>query len=162
MIGKDINNAKADLLKDIKLICEEIQKVSTFSGLVSLESRIDDMYQDFIILKYLDQQTILSDADFNVIEEQEIQKEESVEVKKEPVTNNLPKLALSLNDKIAFQNQLFNKDSMLFNNVISEINKQTSLEETQSFVAQYAEKFEWELKEEFANRFQEMIEKRFL
>ncbi len=155
MIVKDINNAKAGLLAEMKNLCQEIQKAQTFSGLVSLESRINALYESFIVLKYLDQQSVLVESALE--KEKKDQPNETVK----PNLGSFPKLALSLNDKIAFQNQLFNKDVPLFESVIAQLNTSNSLSEVKNILAPYAVEFEWNLKEEFVQRFEELIEKRF-
>ncbi len=157
MTAKDINNAKAALLIEIKDLCEEIQKAQTFSGLVSLESRINALHENFIILKYLDQQSVLVEPTLEKQKEKKDQPDETVK----PNLDRFPKLALSLNDKIAFQNQLFNKDAPLFESVIVQLNTSNSLSEAKNILAPYAVQFEWNLKEEFVQRFEELIEKRF-
>ncbi|APD07184.1 hypothetical protein UJ101_01668 [Flavobacteriaceae bacterium UJ101] len=158
MIGKDINNAKADLMNEIKKVCEEIQKVQTFSGLISLESRVSKMHENLIVLKYLDQQSILSEP---ILETPKIEVEPLDEIKELDEKSNFPNLALSLNDKIAFQNQLFNKDKKLFEEVVTQLNKSNSLIEAKNILKFYAAQFEWTSKEDFAQRFEELIEKRF-
>ncbi|MFV0530462.1 MAG: hypothetical protein ACK5MD_03395 [Flavobacteriales bacterium] len=162
MTTKDINNAKADLLKEIKNLCQEIQKTHSFSGLVSLESRINKLYQNFIVLKYLDQQSILTELSI----EEEKNKESLLNMNQpiliESNQHDLPKLTLNLNDKIAFKNQLFNKDEKLFEKAIVQLNSSKSLLETKPILDFYATQFEWHLKEEFAQRFEDLVEKRFV
>lgn len=160
MRGKDINNAKADLMNEIKKICEEIQKVQTFSGLVSLESRMNQMHENLIVLKYLEEQSILFEP---IIETQKVKEDSLNEVKVIPVKkSDLPKIALSLNDKIAFQNQLFDKNNKLFEEVVEQLNRSASLKEAKAILNSYSVQFEWTSKEEFAQRFEELIEKRFV
>ncbi len=159
MIGKDINSAKADLMNEMKSLCEEIQKTQTFSGLVSLESRIQTLHEKIIILKYLDQQPWLEDR---VAEKTERKAEERKEIPVSTFSEKaLPKVALSLNDKIAFQNQLFNRDGVLLGEVINRLNTTVSLKEAQEVLKPYALQFNWESKEEFVERFEALIEKKF-
>lgn len=151
MIGKNINNAKTALMTEIKTVCEAIQKTQTFSGLISLESRINEMHEKLVILKYLEQQSILETSKIKL------------DKTNTPTKNyNFPKLALSLNDNIAFQNQLFNKDKKLFENVVMQLNKSASLEEAKKILEPLATKLNWNSKKEFAQRFEKLIEKRFL
>lgn len=155
MIPKDINKAKVDLMNEMKRLCEEIQKTQTFSGLISLESRIQNLHENVVILKYLDQNSL---SNHSVAEEVKQEKEEIVEMASE---KSLPNITLNLNDKIAFQNQLFNRDEALFQEAVNRLNATQSLEEVQSVLKPYAIQFAWESKEEFVQRFEELIEKRF-
>lgn len=71
---------------------------------------------------------------------------------------------IGLNDRIAFIKHLFNGSQEDYTRVISQINTMTSFEEVGAFLEStvkldYAN---WEGKEEFANRFYTILEKRYL
>ena len=195
-MNKDINNAKQDLLQEIKYLCQEIEKIQSFSGLISLESRVHKMYQQFMVLKYLEEHSLplesiqetVTISQSTIIEENtplETVTIETVEtpveeviatpvieqpVVKEPVVepinyNSLPtysRLAIDLNDKIGFVNQLFNKDTDAFNHAMMQLNEAQSLIESEKIIDKLSLQYNWYNKEEFVERLRRIVENRFL
>ncbi len=162
MIGKDINNTKVELMDEVKNLCNQIQKVQTFSGLISLQSRVSEINEKLIVLKYLDQKSILSYSVNVSFGKSNV--EVANEVKNEVNISGVvkyPAIALSLNDRIAFQNQLFNKDKNLLEKAINKLNKTSSFSEAKEILYDYSIEFNWESKEDFAHRIETLVEKRF-
>ncbi len=162
MIGKDINNTKVELMDEVKNLCSQIQKVQTFSGLISLQSRVSEINEKLIVLKYLDQKSILSDSVNVSFGKSNV--EVANEVKNEVNISGVvkyPAIALNLNDRIAFQNQLFNKDKNLLEKAIKKLNKTSSFSEAKEILYNYSIEFNWESKEDFAHRIETLVEKRF-
>lgn len=74
------------------------------------------------------------------------------------------KIVVGLNDRIAFERYLFEGSSEDFNRVLSQLNTVGSYDEAQSFVEHLVkpEYNNWEGKDEYAERFMTIIEKRFI
>lgn len=73
-------------------------------------------------------------------------------------------IQIGLNDRIAFEKHLFDNSSEDFNRVLSQLNTVSAFDEAISFIDHLVkpEYNNWEGKEEYATRFLELIEKRFL
>lgn len=73
-------------------------------------------------------------------------------------------VTIGLNDRIAFEKHLFNNSSEDLNRVISQLNTIETYQEAQDFIEDLVKPDfnNWQGKEEYANRFMTMIEKRFL
>jgi len=69
-----------------------------------------------------------------------------------------------LNDRIAFEKNLFNGSSDDLNRVIAQLNTIESYEEAKDFIDDLVkpEFNNWNGKEDFENRFMQLVEKRFL
>ncbi len=164
MNDKNIHRMKADLLQEIKNICREVQSIQTFSGLISLESRIYEMSRQLTILKYLDGKMKI--ANLYLTQEaasREPHVKEVVQSRKEnqKSSENYRAIQLNLNDKVAFENQLFNKDSKAFYEFLEKINHSKSFEEARKIWQAYHKSFHWEKKEDFAKRLEKLVEQRF-
>ncbi|WP_255493680.1 hypothetical protein [Myroides sp. WP-1] len=72
-------------------------------------------------------------------------------------------IMVGLNDRIAFEKHLFSNSSEDFNRVLSQLNTVSTFDEAKSFVEHLVkpEYNNWEGKEEYAERFMALIEKRF-
>ncbi|EMY3483623.1 hypothetical protein AAIP36_001867 [Flavobacterium psychrophilum] len=101
--------------------------------------------------------------------EDKIEKETfSDKVDLKPVTNLNDKLNKSinigLNDKLAFEKQLFDGSTEDFNRVVSQISTFDSLEDAKNFIEEMVKPDynDWKGKEEFANRFMEFVASKFV
>ena len=96
-------------------------------------------------------------------DEEEIKEEEEVETSL--VTNDSFKKGISfgLNDRIAFEKNLFGGSSEDLNRVISQLSSFDSFEEAQEFIEDMVKPDydNWEGKEEYAQRFMDVVEKKF-
>ena len=74
------------------------------------------------------------------------------------------KISIGLNDRIAFEKNLFNGNSNDLNRVISQLNTIESYQEAKDFIDDLVkpEFNNWHGKEDYENRFMELVEKRFL
>lgn len=74
------------------------------------------------------------------------------------------KISIGLNDRIAFEKNLFNGNSDDLNRVISQLNTIESYEEAKDFIDDLVkpEFNNWNGKEDYENRFMHLVEKRFL
>lgn len=73
-------------------------------------------------------------------------------------------ISIGLNDRIAFEKNLFNGNSDDLNRVISQLNTIESYEEAKDFIDDLVkpEFNNWNGKEDYENRFMQLVEKRFL
>ena len=74
------------------------------------------------------------------------------------------KISVTLNDRIAFEKNLFNGNSDDLNRVISQLNTIETYQEAKDFIEDLVKPDfnNWQGKEEFESRFMELVEKRFL
>ncbi len=74
------------------------------------------------------------------------------------------KISIGLNDRIAFEKNLFNGNSDDLNRVIAQLNTIESYEEAKDFIEDLVkpEFNNWNGKDDYENRFMQLVEKRFL
>lgn len=99
-------------------------------------------------------------------EELVVKEEIKTEIKEEPKPEVVPTgkaIVLGLNDKIAFEKNLFAGNGDDLNRVISQLNTFTNWDEAKSFVLDFVKPDynNWENKEEFEVRFLEIVENKF-
>lgn len=71
-------------------------------------------------------------------------------------------IQIGLNDRIAFVKHLFNNDSAGFNRVVSQLNTFDTEKEAKKFINKTVKPdYDWSDKEEYENRFLEIVERRF-
>ncbi|QZL01227.1 hypothetical protein K5L04_03810 [Flavobacterium psychrophilum] len=103
-----------------------------------------------------------------ILEDKIEKKTFSDKVDLKPVTNLNDKLNKSinigLNDKLAFEKQLFDGSTEDFNRVVSQISTFDSLEDAKNFIEEMVKPDynDWKGKEEFANRFMEFVASKFV
>lgn len=163
-------NPIVDAKKEI--ITTELPKESTIIGTkVTKQITIDEVlvhdYQDTLFVKKEDIIPVPVLDDVKIVEEQKVEEVKSVveEPKVEPKSvGNVGKgIVLTLNDKIAFEKNLFAGNTEDLNRVISQLNSFTSLEEAKSFVLDFVKPDynNWAGKEEYETRFLEIVENKF-
>lgn len=172
-------NPIVDAKKEI--ITTELPKESTIIGTkVTKQITIDEVlvhdYQDTLFVKKEDIIPVPVLDDVKIVEEQKVEevKPESVVEEVKPVVEepkvgpksvgNVGKgIVLTLNDKIAFEKNLFAGNTEDLNRVISQLNSFTSLEEAKSFVLDFVKPDynNWAGKEEYETRFLEIVENKF-
>lgn len=98
-----------------------------------------------------------------VDEVEEVEKEEVVAEIKEELVPTGKAIVLGLNDKIAFEKNLFAGNGDDLQRVLSQLNTFTNWEEAKSFVLDFVKPDynNWENKEEFEVRFLEIVENKF-
>lgn len=162
-------------------ITTELPKETTIIGTkVTKQITIDEVlvhdYQDTLFVKKEDIIPVPVLDDVKIVEEQKVEevKPESVVEEVKPVVEE-PKVAaktegnvgkgivLTLNDKIAFEKNLFAGNTEDLNRVISQLNTFTSLDEARSFVLDFVKPDynNWSGKEEYETRFLEIVENKF-
>lgn len=154
---------------------EAFQKETAILGTtVSKQVAIDDLFngsyeeplfvkkEDVQISEEIKEETEIAKTTIeNSVEEQPIETIESVQVDTpKPVGKSI---VLGLNDKIAFEKNLFAGNSDDLNRVLSQLNTFTSFEEAKSFVVDFVKPDynNWTGKEEFESRFIELVENKF-
>lgn len=101
-----------------------------------------------------------------IFSDNKIKKEEIFETK--PSTNLNDKLNkninIGLNDKLAFEKELFDGSSEDFNRVVSQISTFDNLEDVKNFIDEMVKPDynNWNGKQEFADRFMEFVESKFV
>jgi len=105
----------------------------------------------------------IKETEENVEEEQNLEPEEQIR------TDNISKTPKSdfdirLNDRVAFEFHLFGGDIENFNRVISQLGTFETFEQAKDFIENVVKPdySNWKNKEEYQNRFMEIIENRFL
>ena len=103
------------------------------------------------------------EMDEEEMDEQEMDEQEEVETSL--ITNDSFKKGISfgLNDRIAFEKNLFGGSSEDLNRVISQLSSFDSFEEAQEFIEDMVKPDydNWEGKEDYAQRFMDVVEKKF-
>lgn len=90
---------------------------------------------------------------------------EEKEDKPKSLNDKLAKgIAIDLNDRIGFVKHLFNNSNEDYNRVLSQLNSFNNFYETKTFIDEMIkpEYNNWEGKDDYANRFMEIVEKKFL
>lgn len=90
---------------------------------------------------------------------------ETSEIKPKTLNDKLSKgIAIDLNDRIGFVKHLFNNSSEEYNRVLSQLNSFNNFYETKTFIDEMIKPDynNWEGKDNYANRFMEIVEKKFL
>lgn len=170
--------AEVEEEKSIQAIEPEVKetpkKEATIIGTkISKQISLDDIlvhdYQETEFIKKEDNSVAVSPAKEEIVENEvtneieiapeeekpnEVIKEESVEGKA---------IVLALNDRIAFEKNLFAGNTDDLNRVLSQLNTFTNLEEARSFVLDFVKPDynNWVGKEEFEQRFIEIVEQKF-
>lgn len=90
---------------------------------------------------------------------------EEKEDKPKSLNDKLAKgISIDLNDRIGFVKHLFNNSNEDYNRVLSQLNSFNNFYETKTFIDEMIkpEYNNWEGKDDYANRFMEIVEKKFL
>ncbi|MDO5656118.1 MAG: hypothetical protein Q4G27_08270 [Flavobacteriaceae bacterium] len=78
-----------------------------------------------------------------------------------PQRSNLPKIQLDFNDRIAFLNQLFDGDNESMDLIVNTLNHIESLNDSRTYIRDLKREMNWEGKEEYIERLEELVTKRF-
>lgn len=147
---------------------------------ISIEDVLVHDYQDTLFVKKEDIISVPVLDGIKVAEEVQLEPvveetNEEVEVKEEPKVEENPvaetpketptgkAIVLGLNDKIAFEKNLFANNGDDLNRVISQLNTFTNWDEAKSFVLDFVKPDynNWEGKEQFEKMFLEIVENKF-
>jgi len=143
----------------------------------TLEDYLSDSYKDLEFIKIEDvpvEETKASDLIFDEIEEEEEKPAQeltlnnifdNIESKPTSLNDTLIKgINIGLNDKIAFVKHLFGGSNEDFNRVISQISTFNNLDEANSFIDDLVKPDynNWVGKEDYAERFTQIVEKNFM
>lgn len=151
---------------------------------ISMEDILVHDYQDTFFEKKEATDDTISDSSEPITEEEIIEeKVEEIISEVEPISESTPEveieivsetkeeipvvngkaIVLGLNDKIAFEKNLFAGNGDDLNRVLSQLNTFTNWEEAKSFVLDFVKPDynNWENKEEFEVRFLEIVENKF-
>ena len=175
--------AEVEKEKSIQAIEPEVKetpkKEATIIGTkISKQISLDDIlvhdYQETEFLKKDDHSVAASPAKQEIVEPSIVneiemespalsfEEEKTEETTKEEVVHGKA-IVLALNDRIAFEKNLFAGNTDDLNRVLSQLNTFTNLEEARSFVLDFVKPDynNWVGKEEFETRFLEIVENKF-
>jgi hypothetical protein len=132
-------------------LTEEMESVETKKAV--LEEFLGENYSDPIFVKP-NEVSLFSDLS-------ETQEEEAKPTSQN--TNFSKSVEIGLNDRIAFVNNLFGESNEDFNRVLSQLNTFDSFEEAKNFIDEMVKPDynNWQGEEDFAERFMEVVEKKF-
>ena len=132
-------------------LTEEIEPVETKKAV--LEEFLGENYSEPIFVKP-NEVSLFSDLS-------ETQEEEAKPTSQN--TTSSKSVEIGLNDRIAFVNNLFGESNEDFNRVLSQLNTFDSFEEAKNFIDEMVKPDynNWQGEEDFAERFMEVVEKKF-
>ena len=155
------NFEEPDFVK-VNDIPAEVEQVAQLTFEAVEESKPEEVSEDLFVAKEPKEEVVAE-----VKEEIVIEKVPEV-VFEEPKTMSLNDrltkgINIGLNDRIAFEKKLFGGSSDDFNRVLSQLNTFDSFDEAQGFINDFVKPDynNWDGKEEFENRFLEIVEKKF-
>lgn len=160
--------SKEILWQNIQKIAKEISEAD-FNQLLILENKIQRLYEDFIIFKNTKEEAeFVENKEFEAQKPNEIH-EKIITQKPEILKNITPKrstnyqlISLNFNDKFAFLSQLFNNDLQALNDTIGALNLSESKQDSLLLLKLLKQKYNWnDLHQEYLERLEELIEKRF-
>lgn len=155
------NFEEPDFIK-VNDVPAEVEQVAQLTFEAVEESKPEEVSEDLFVAKEPKEEVVAE-----VKEEIVIEKVPEV-VFEEPKTMSLNDrltkgINIGLNDRIAFEKKLFGGSSDDFNRVLSQLNTFDSFDEAQGFINDFVKPDynNWDGKEEFENRFLEIVEKKF-
>lgn len=179
-IENEVEREELPLIEEIADEDKEVPKKETsiIGTTVSKQISLDDIlvhdYQETEFVKKDDHSVAASSVKQEIVEPSvanEIETESPVLAFEEEKTEETTKkevvhgkaIVLTLNDKIAFEKNLFAGNTDDLNRVLSQLNTFTNLEEARSFVLDFVKPDynNWAGKEEFETRFLEIVEQKF-
>lgn len=146
-----------ELFNEGDTIIKETEK-KTYSLQISLEDEFKDAISADIATNLFERAT----KENPIIEKKIIEKQGN---KQRSLNDALFKnnIQVGLNDRIAFVNQLFDGSQQDFNRVISQLNSFKTEDEAKNFIKEFVKPdYDWSAKEEFEQRFIDLIERKFL
>ncbi|MBK5209149.1 MAG: hypothetical protein JJE44_06560 [Flavobacteriaceae bacterium] len=146
-----------ELFNEGDTIVKETEK-KTYSLQISLEDEFKDAISADIATNLFERAT----KENPIIEKKIIEKQGN---KQRSLNDALFKnnIQVGLNDRIAFVNQLFDGSQQDFNRVISQLNSFKTEDEAKNFIKEFVKPdYDWSAKEEFEQRFIDLIERKFL
>ena len=135
---------------------------------IPVDSQI--MFDDFLGPNYIDPVFVTPEEieRETVLKQKEIQEKSAINFNTEPKSTSINDqvskgIAIGLNDRIGFIKHLFGNSSEDYNRVLSQLITFNTIEETQEFIDQMVKPDynNWDGKEEYSQRFMEIIEKKF-
>lgn len=133
---------------------ETASEVKPEAKQVSFEELLGENYADTVFVKPDEVSLLSTDPSEN---EQEIETNEEKSVSSKSIE-------IGLNDRVAFVNNLFGESNEDFNRVISQLNTFDTFEEAKNFINEMVipDYNYWVGKEDYLERFMEVVEKKFI
>ena len=140
----------------------EVEQVAQLTFEAVEESKPEEVSEDLFVAKEPKEEVVAEIKEEIVIEK--VPEVVFEEPKTMSLNDRLTKgINIGLNDRIAFEKKLFGGSSDDFNRVLSQLNTFNSYDEAQGFINDFVKPDynNWDGKEEFENRFLEIVEKKF-
>ena len=140
----------------------EVEQVTELTFEAVEESKPEEVSEDLFVAKDPKEEAVAEVKEEIVIEK--VLEVVFEEPKTMSLNDRLTKgINIGLNDRIAFEKKLFGGSSDDFNRVLSQLNTFDSFDEAQGFINDFVKPDynNWDGKEEFENRFLEIVEKKF-
>ena len=140
----------------------EVEQVAELTFEAVEESKPEEVSEDLFVAKEPKEEVVAEIKEEIVIEK--VPEVVFEEPKTMSLNDRLTKgINIGLNDRIAFEKKLFGGSSDDFNRVLSQLNTFDSYDEAQGFINDFVKPDynNWDGKEEFENRFLEIVEKKF-
>ena len=140
----------------------EVEQVAQLTFEAVEESKPEEVSEDLFVAKEPKEEVVAEVKKEIVIEK--VPEVVFEEPKTMSLNDRLTKgINIGLNDRIAFEKKLFGGSSDDFNRVLSQLNTFDSFDEAQGFINDFVKPDynNWDGKEEFENRFLEIVEKKF-
>jgi len=138
---------------------ETASEITPETKQVVLEEFLGEKYIDPVFVKPNEVSLFSTESTSDKVEE-----ETKEEVKPTPINTTFSKsIEIGLNDRIAFVNNLFGESNEDFNRVLSQLNTFDSFEEAKNFINEMVipDYNYWIGKEDYIERFMEVVEKKF-
>jgi hypothetical protein len=146
-----------ELFNEGDTIVKETEKKS-YSLQVSLEEEFKDAISADIATNLFERATKENPVIVDKIDEKQENKQRSLN---DAIFKN--NIQVGLNDRIAFVNHLFDGSQQDFNRVVSQLNSFKTEKEALIFIKEFVKPdYDWSAKEEFEQRFINLIERKFL
>lgn len=152
---------------------KNFEKISPSSAPVKEESVVPNPDQPILQTK-----TILPETHQEVKAHETFDAKAETPGKKEPVADNKPipesnsnanngraykdiKLLIGINEKFLLINNLFNRNDIDYKNAIDQLNTYHSIDESQDYLNQLAQRYEWNTESYACKRLYQILEKRY-
>ena len=159
VFGGDFQEPDFVKVNDVPVEVEQVAEL-TFEAVE--ESKPEEVSEDLFVAKEPKEEVVAEIKEEIVIEK--VPEVVFEEPKTMSLNDRLTKgINIGLNDRIAFEKKLFGGSSDDFNRVLSQLNTFDSYDEAQGFINDFVKPDynNWDGKEEFENRFLEIVEKKF-
>ena len=151
-----------DAKEDEVEIEKEVIQVVPIDSQIRFDDLLGPNYTDPVFVKPEEIEREIAQKEIEISERKAVNF--SAETKSTSINDQVSKgIAIGLNDRLGFIKHLFGNSPEDYNRVLSQLITYNTLEETQLFIEEMVKPDynDWEGKDEYSNRFMEIIEKKF-